>query len=145
MSELDSAATLDELVAIVQSHLAAACVIVTRVTDEWQSVLAHVGRPLPDWFVTSAPLGFSICRHSAAMDFPLAIDDAFSHPLLRGNLAVSELSVAAYLGAPVHLPSGQAFGALCALEFHQRRWSEEDVCLVIAAARIGDRILAAGS
>lgn len=137
----DSAETLEELVAQVQRHLAAACAMITEVTADRQRVLAHAGRRLPDWFMAGAPLDYSICQHCVAMDFPLVIDDAITHPLLRGNRAVSELNIAAYLGAPVHRPAGTAIGAICAVEFHQRRWSEAEIRFVTDSARIADALL----
>lgn len=141
MTTTDSATTLDELVVLVQSHLKAATVMVTRVTDDRQYVLAHAGRPLPETLLNSAALSYSICQHSVAMDFPLVIDDAFSHPLMRGNLAVSELSIGAYIGAPVHVERGKALGAICGIEYHQRRWTEDDVRLITDAARHADSLM----
>lgn len=142
MTTLDSAESLEALVVTVHRNLEAATVLLTRVTEQHQSVLAHAGHALPDWFLDEAPLDFSICQHSAAMDFPLVIDDALTHPLMRGNRAVSELNVAAYIGAPVHVPPGTPIGAICALEFHQRRWSENDVRFITDAARRADTLLA---
>lgn len=143
MATLDDAATLEELTALVRGQLDAACTLVTRIDDDGQSVLAHAGRRLPDLFMRKASLDYSICQHSVAMDFPLVIDDALSHPLLRGSLAVEELGIAAYIGAPVHDRDGTATGTICALEFHQRRWSEDEVSFIIEAARIADRLISA--
>lgn len=142
MTSPDGATTLDELVTLVRTGLGAACVMITRVTDDKQTVLAHAGRSLPEWFGRSASLDYSICQHSVAMNFPLVIDDAISHPLLRGNRAVTELNVAAYIGVPIHAQPGKAMGALCAVEFHQRRWTEEDVTLITEAARKADSLMA---
>ena len=142
MNRPDGARTLDELTALVQKQLNAACVLVTRVTESRQYVLAHAGRSLPSWFTGCTSLDYSICQHSVAMDFPLVIDDTFSHPLMRGNLTVEELSVAAYIGAPVHVREGLAIGTLCAVEFHQRRWPDEEIQYMIDAAQVADTIIA---
>jgi len=75
------------------------------------------------------------------MDFPLVIDDTVYHPLLKGNLAFSELGIAAYLGAPVHVHEGTAIGAICALEFRQRRWTSHDIDYISYAAVVADRLL----
>jgi GAF domain-containing protein len=143
MATLDGAATLEELAALVRSHLDVACTLVTRVTADRQYILAHAGLKIPDWLMRSTTLDYSICQHSAGMNFPLVIDDTFSHPLMRGNLAVEELGVAAYLGAPVHSRDDDATGAVCALEFHRRQWMEDDVTFIIAAAQRADRIISA--
>lgn len=142
MTTSDSAETLEELAVRVRSCLEAACALVTRVTEDRQYVLAHAGRQLPDWFMAGTTLDYSICQHSVAMDFPLVIDDALSHPLLHGSRAVSELNIAAYIGAPVHVRCGKAMGTICAVDFHLRRWTEEDINHIIESARVADRILA---
>ena len=144
MKTLEGAATLEELAVLVRSHLGAACALVTRITQDRQHVLALAGRRMPDWFMHSAPLDYSICCHSVAMDFPLVIEDTLLHPLMRNNLAVHELGITAYLGAPVHAATGESIGTVCALEFHRRRWTEEDVSFIIKAARIADRIFVKG-
>ncbi len=141
MTTPESANTLDDLVALVRNHLDAAIVLITRITKDRQYMLAHAGRALPQEFAGETTLDYSICQHSVAMNFPLVIDDALSHPLMHGNLAVSELGIAAYIGAPVHVQSGKAMGTICALEFHQRRWTEEEVRFITDAARRADSLL----
>ena len=88
------------------------------------------------------PIDYSICLHATEMDFPLVVDDAHSHPLLRNNRMVAEYSVAAYLGAPIHLPgSGKAAGTICAMHRKPRRWSAEETRRVIDAAQVIDGLL----
>ena len=120
-------------------------VLVTRVEKSRQVILAHAGTSLPPEFARSTPLNHSICQHVAAMDFPLAIDNTVSHPLLKDNLAFAELNVVAYLGAPIHVADGSAMGAICALQNSRRRWHEEDISFILSAASIADELLRAGS
>ena len=142
MNTLDCAETLEDLVALVQRHLQSWCAQVTRVTDDRQLVLAYAGRPLPNCNSGPTTLDYSICQHSVAMDFPLVIDDAYSHPLMRGNRAVSEIGIGAYIGVPMHVQRGKATGAICAIELHQRRWTDDNLRLMTDCAGIADRLVA---
>lgn len=143
MNTAFKAQTLQDLVALVQGRLDVVCALVTRVIGDHQFVLAHAGRPLAAWDAGPTTLDYSICQHCVAMDYPLIIEDAFSHPLLRGNRAVSDLGVAAYIGAPVHLGYGRTVGAICALDFHRRNWSDDDLRLMTDCAHIADRLVEA--
>lgn len=86
------------------------------------------------------PLSHSICQHTKAMDFPLVIDDVISHPLTTNSAVFSDLGVAAYLGAPVHVETGDAVGALCAVDVHNRRWDPSENELVANAASVADGV-----
>ena len=142
MTALDCAESLEDLVAMVQGHLDSVCALVTRVAEGRQFVLAQAGRAMPDFYSAPTTLDYSICQHCVAMDFPLVIDDALSHPLVRGNRAVSEIGIAAYIGAPLHVQRGEAIGAVCALEFRQRRWTEDDIRFITEATQVADRLVA---
>jgi GAF domain-containing protein len=141
----DSAATLDELTEMVRCALSARGVMVNQITADSHHVLSNSGFPVPDDLPSLLSLDYSICQHTVAMNFPLAIDNATDHPLLKDCRAVSELCVGAYLGAPVHWKDGQAAGTLCALEVKPRRWTTEDIQLVVNAAQVACGILAATS
>jgi GAF domain-containing protein len=141
LDELDQAQSLGELTKLVCAQLRCAGALVTQVTETQQEILANSGLDLPAQFGSSTPLSHSICQHTAAIDFPLVIDDTVYHPLLRGNLAFQDLGIAAYLGAPVYVHEGKAIGAICALEFRQRRWSSEDIEFIIRSAVVADRLI----
>ncbi|MEP1935061.1 MAG: GAF domain-containing protein [Paracoccaceae bacterium] len=144
MSEIKKATSLNELVASVRAELDSAAVMVTIVGEHDQCVIANDGMSLPSEFRDSMPLDYSICQHTKAMDFPLVIDDAVSHPLLRQNKAFPELGVTSYVGAPIH-EGGNPVGAVCAVELKQRRWSKDEVDLMVAAAGIADVLLQRGN
>ncbi|WP_170311809.1 GAF domain-containing protein [Sulfitobacter sabulilitoris] len=138
---IETAPTLERLVKATNDVLGAVGVLVTRVTNTRQIVLANSGIALPATLASWQPLSHSICQHAVAMDFPLAIDDTITHPLLQGNSAFSDLRVAAYLGAPVHDRRGKATGAICALEVRQRRWTQENIDTIRQAAAVADRLI----
>ena len=138
--KIENSSSLNELVANVRAELHSAAVMVTIVGEHDQHVLANDGMSLPPEFQDSMPLDHSICQHRMAMDFPLAIDDAVSHPLLRNNKAFPALGVTSYVGAPIH-DREKSIGAVCAVELKLRRWSAEEIELMAMAAGVADRLL----
>ena len=138
--KIENSSSLNELVASVREELRSAAVMVTIVGDHDQHVLANDGMSMPPEFQDSMPLDHSICQHTKAMDFPLAIDGTVSHPLLRNNKAFPALGVASYVGAPIH-DRENAIGAVCAVDLKLRRWSVEEIELMAMAAGVADRLL----
>lgn len=131
--------SLQDITRIVKERLTCAGSFVMRVTDDEQLVLASSGLRVPAGMEQSMPLEYSISQHCMAMDFPLIIEDAISHPLMKGNLSVTQLGVAAYLGAPIHADDKTAVGVFGALEYRQRQWSRQDVESVKRAAIVAER------
>lgn len=126
---------IQHIVSSVQAKIGVPIVAMTRITADRQHILVNHGANLPEPFAQAIPLSHSICQHVVAMDFPLVVDDALAHPLIRNNGAVTELGIAAYLGAPLHYDRIRARGSLCAVDMHRRRWSRDDVSTVLNAAR----------
>lgn len=73
------------------------------------------------------PLSRSFCQHVVADNAPLAISDARLDPWLIDNRGRCGLDVVAYLGVPIHCPSGEAIGALCTIDTQPHAWSTRDV------------------
>jgi len=61
---------------------------------------------------------------------PLVIEDARKHPLVRHNLAISDLDVIAYAGVPIIDRDGHPVGALCAINGQPRQWQPEDLAVL---------------
>jgi len=55
------------------------------------------------------------------------VSDAREHPLLKNNLAIRDLGVIAYAGAPLITPDGNVLGTLCAIDHQPRHWTPEQV------------------
>ncbi len=119
-------AEFDALTALAQAILKVPVALVSLVDDRRQffkSVAAG-----PDWpGLTGTPLSHSFCKHVVARDAPLIVNEASKHPLVWDNPAISEYGVAAYLGVPVHAPSGQPLGSLCAVDTTPRVWSTQEL------------------
>ena len=139
--DFQSARSPYDLTQLVQVALRASGVLITHITPNSQIILANSGLQLPAEFARSMPLDYSICQHTVAMDFPLVIDQTSRHSWLTSNKAIPEFGIGAYLGAPIHVQEHKAMGAICALEFHERRWSSEDIRIIMAAARAADRLI----
>jgi len=73
------------------------------------------------------PLSHSFCQHVVHTNSTLIIDNAPDHPLVSNNLAIPDLGVYAYLGAPIYGSDSAPLGALCVVEGSPRKWDEETV------------------
>ncbi len=80
------------------------------------------------------PLSHSICRHALGARQPLVLADARRDPRLRGDGALRDLGVVAYLGAPLIAPDGHALGALCAIDARPRDWTADEVATLVDLA-----------
>jgi GAF domain-containing protein len=76
------------------------------------------------------------CQHAVEARSPLVISDAREHPLLRDNLAIDDLGVVAYAGAPIITPEGHALGTLCVIDHVPRNWTHDQIDMLtdLAAA-----------
>ncbi len=132
---------LFNIVDSLRASLGADMGMISFLTSEYHHVVVASGFDVPPETEGRFPLDYSICVHVIAMDFPLVIDDAISHPLLKHNRTVDEYGVAAYLGAPIHLPDQGSIGTVCFLQMKPRRWSMAEIGDVIAAGARIDRML----
>ena len=110
--------------------------LVSLVAEDRQFFKSSVGLD-EEWAARrGSPLTHSFCQHVVADDAPLVVSDARQDPRVRDNLAIRDLDVVAYAGAPLHGPDGHPIGALCAIDSQPREWSEDDLQLVreLAAA-----------
>lgn len=62
-----------------------------------------------------------------ANDDVLVVEDARAHPVLASHLAVTRDDVVAYVGIPVHAPTGETLGALCVFDSVPREWTRDQV------------------
>lgn len=72
------------------------------------------------------PLTHSFCQYVAKDDRVLCIEDATKSDLVKDNLAIAELGVMAYLGAPIRNKAGRAIGAFCVISGVPRVWNNEE-------------------
>jgi GAF domain-containing protein len=134
---------LTELARATRETVGSLVVLITEVLPSHEAILAKSGPTFPLPATGIIPLDHSICQHVVAMDYPLVIEDALTHPLVLGNKAVEQLGVLAYLGAPIYQSGLVPIGAVCAIETRRRRWSDEDIEAIKLAAGKATEILRA--
>jgi len=111
--------------------------IVEKARDR-QFFKSRVGLVEPWASRRETPLSHSFCRHVVESAQTLVAGDVREHPLLHDNPAVTELNIAAYLGAPVRGGDETVLGALCVIDETPRQWSTIDIehleCLAACAS-----------
>ena len=116
----------DRISGLVSAFLDVPVALVSLVDADRQFFASQVGLPDPTAAERQTPLSHSFCQHVVATDAPLAVEDARVHPVLRDNGAVDDLGVVAYLGVPIHAPSGEPLGSLCAIDSRPRTWTADE-------------------
>lgn len=111
---------------LLREALSVPVALVSFFDTDKQFFMAARGLPEPLASQREGPRDIAICRHVAEMNHRLVIDDAVVHPLVKGTPPVTEGGVGAYLGYPLHDASGNAVGALCAIDATWRHWRERD-------------------
>ena len=104
--------------------------LVSLVDKDRQFFKSAHGLPEELASVRETPLSHSVCQHVVATGQPLMIVDGRDHPLLRGNGAITELGVVAYLGAPLITREGHALGSLCVIDMKPREWPEASIAIL---------------
>lgn len=122
--------SLDRIVRLASRAIGAPISLVSLVTDDRQVFVAQLGLCSPWREQAETPLSHSFCQHVMANNRVLRVNDARLDPCLRHNLAIRDLGVVAYLGAPLQLDCGVTLGALCVIEPTPREWTDEDVALL---------------
>lgn len=87
---------------------------------------AQIGLEEPWASRNETPLTHSFCQHVVNDDVILCVEDATTHDLVKENLAILDLGVMAYLGAPIRDRNGKAFGAFCVISGKPRKWSTNE-------------------
>ena len=129
---LDSPAEtgFDRLTKLAAQVLGVPVCLVSLVDDKRQFFKSAVGLSGPVGEARQTPLTHSFCQHVVTSGAPLVVDDAPAHPQVCDNLAIRDLGVMAYLGAPIRSPDGFVLGSFCVIETKPRRWLPREVDLV---------------
>src|SRR5436190_19677598 len=117
----------DRLTRLAARLLGAPVALVSLVDAERQFFKSCVGLPEPWLSRRQTPLSHSFCQHVVTSAEPLIIDDARADPLVKENLAVSELGVVAYAGIPIRSADGEVLGSFCAIDTAPRQWTADDI------------------
>lgn len=71
--------------------------------------------------------GQTFCHFTIEREEPLIIPDTRADPLYRDVPTVESLGVAAYLGAPLTLLTGEVIGSFCAIDHSPRQWTPAEI------------------
>src|SRR5262245_21174925 len=91
----------DRLTQLAARILKAPVVLISLVDADRQFFKSSYGRVDPWAMLRETPLSHSFCQYAVDSGAPLIINDARIHPLVRDNLAIPDLNVAAYAGIPL--------------------------------------------
>jgi formate hydrogenlyase transcriptional activator len=137
----------DRLTRLATRVLRVPAALVSLVDGKRQFFKSFFGLPEPWASQRQTPLTHSFCKHAVASGEPFVVSDARLNPLVRDNLAVSEMGVIAYAGIPLTTAGGHTLGTFCVVDAKPRDWTEEEIevlrCLAASVmTEIGTRRLA---
>ncbi|MBB2902694.1 serine phosphatase RsbU (regulator of sigma subunit) [Kineococcus radiotolerans] len=129
--------------------------LVSMVSRDGQVFPGAVGLPEPWQTLRRTPLTHSLCRYVVTSGEVFTVEDARLDPLTADSLAIPDLGVVAYAGAPLRLPDpltgvadpdAPVVGVLCAIDGRPRRWSAAQVEVLedlaaACSAELGLRVL----
>ncbi|MBA3670651.1 MAG: PAS domain-containing protein [Gemmatimonadaceae bacterium] len=99
---------------------------ISLVDDHRDFYLSHCGFGEP--LASERQLaGQTFCHFTIQGELPLIIPDTRADPVYAKVPTVESLGVAAYLGVPLVLLSGEVIGAFCAIDFAPHAWNEAQV------------------
>ncbi len=124
--EADFDSSLDSLTAMAVKILKVPIALISLVERHRQFFKSHCGLPEDVAAARETPLSHSFCQYVVATAEDLVVNDAVNHPLVRENLAIRDLGVAAYLGTPLLNPEGLPIGAFCVIDTRPRDWTPEE-------------------
>jgi two-component system sensor kinase FixL len=113
----------DRLTRIARHLLRVPVTLVSLLDTERQFFLSAQGLAEPWAGLRQTPLAYSFCRAVVETGLPMSVADAREDLRVRGNPAIEELGVVAYLAVPLALPDGIVVGALCGIDHKPRAWT----------------------
>ena len=136
LMDSDAEASFDRFTSLATQAFGFPVALVSLVDGERQFFKSAVGLPEPWASRRETPLSHSFCQHVVSTGAPLVVPDASKHPLLRHNLAVRDLGVAAYAGMPLTTSDGHTLGAFCVVSGEPHAWTNEELATLrqLAAA-----------
>jgi GAF domain-containing protein len=128
--------SFDRLTRLASRILRVPVSLISLVDADRQFFKSQIGLPAPYDRTRETPLTHSFCQHVVTNEDVLLVRDAKADSRVRGNLAVRDLGVVAYLGVPLGMPDGSVLGSLCAIDCEDRDWEPEDISALRDLAQI---------
>jgi two-component system sensor histidine kinase UhpB len=130
LTNLEPEEPFDRLTRLAAAICSAPTALITFVGQDREHFKSSRGLPESLAALRETPLTYSICQYAVATRQPLVVPDTRRDPMLRTNLAVTELGVAAYAGAPLITSEGFCLGTISVLDWKPREWTDEQVALL---------------
>jgi len=130
LANLEPEEPFDRLTRLAAVICWAPTALIAFVAEDREHFKSACGLPEPLASLRQIPLDFSISQHVVATRDVLVVSDARRHPALRDNLAITELGVVAYLGAPLITSDGHCLGSISVLDWRARDWTDEQVAML---------------
>jgi PAS domain S-box-containing protein len=121
---------LDRITQLVSHSLRVPISLVSIVDEQGQFFRSACGLAEPWASTRGTPLSHSFCQHVVTSEKALRISDAREHPLVKENLAITELNCIAYIGVPLRSQTGEVLGSLCAIDTQPRTWTDKDEAIL---------------
>ena len=100
--------------------------LVSIVDRDRQFFKSALGLPEPWASQRETPLSHSFCQYVVMSGDTLSVADAREDVLLRGNRAIEDLGVVAYLGVPIVDDRGNVLGSFCVIDDEPREWTQQE-------------------
>jgi sigma-B regulation protein RsbU (phosphoserine phosphatase) len=130
----------DRLAALAAELLAAPFAFVTLVDDRRSFWKAAIG--LPAGAARGSAIEDSFCQYVISEPGVLLIDDAAAHSLTCENPAIERMGVAAWAGATLLGPGGEALGSFCVVDTRRRQWTAQDAEVLRSLAEAASAVVA---
>ncbi|RUO98953.1 PAS domain-containing protein [Hyphomicrobium sp.] len=126
LDHLPGSDRFDRITRLVAQTLQAPVSLISIVDASGQFFKSSYGLSEPWASARQTPLSHSFCRHVVESEKTLRVCDARQDPLVRDNMAVTDLNCIAYLGVPIRAQAGEVVGSLCAIDTQPRAWTDQD-------------------
>jgi CheY-like chemotaxis protein len=132
----------DLLTRLAATLLHAPTALLSIVDSDRQFFKSSIGVGEPWLSARETPLSHSFCQWVVVSGETFVVNDAGQHPLVRHNLAVRDLSVAAYAGVPVQNAGSEPIGSFCVVDTHARTWSDDELTMLQDLAAVAQAEMA---
>lgn len=110
--------------------------LISLVAPDHQFFKSGYGLPEPVRSERRTPLSYSFCKHTIQDNKPLVVPDTRENPVVKNVLAIRDFNIIGYMGIPLTVEGGKAFGTLCVLEHEVRDWTETEISIMTELASI---------
>lgn len=117
----------DSITRLICGMFNAPVALISLVGEDRQFFKSACGLDEPWASRRETPLSHSFCQYVVGSNEPFIVNDSTKLEFLANNLAITELSVRAYLGVPIATADGKVLGALCVIDRVPRQWTEANV------------------